>query len=242
MRCALVTGAGRGMGLAIARRLAEHGFRVCLSDIDEGLVGRSTEELRRAGLPVDGLVADVTSSDQVEHLMAEAQVRLGAVDVLVNNAGVLHISRLVETSEEAWRRVLDVNLTGTFLCTRAALPQMIERGWGRVISMASITPLRGEARTTAYAASKGGIIGFTRALSREVAHRGVTANAVAPGYILTDQTREVFSSETGDAVRSQITMRRFGEPSDVAGLVAFVASDEAAYLTGQTLVIDGGVV
>jgi NAD(P)-dependent dehydrogenase (short-subunit alcohol dehydrogenase family) len=242
MRSALVTGAGRGIGLAIARRLAEHGFRVCLSDINEGLVGTSTEELQRAGLPVDGLVADVTSSDQVKNLVAEAQVRLGTVDVLVNNAGVLHISRLVETSEEAWRRVLDVNLTGTFLCTRAALPQMIERGWGRVISMASITPLRGEARTTAYAASKGGIIGFTRALSREVAHRGVTANAVAPGYILTDQTREVFSSETGDALRSQIAMRRFGEPSDVAGLVAFVASDEAAYLTGQTLVIDGGVV
>ena len=167
---------------------------------------------------------------------------LGPIDTLVNNAGVLHVGRLIDMTETDWARVIDVNLTGTFRCTQAVLAGMIKRRWGRVISLASITPLRGEALTAAYAASKGGIVGFTKSLSREVAHLGVTVNAIAPGYILTDQTKAVFTGDVGDAVKAQITMRRFGDATDVASMARFLSSDDAAYVTGQVLVVDGGVV
>jgi NAD(P)-dependent dehydrogenase (short-subunit alcohol dehydrogenase family) len=237
-RRALVTGGARGIGAAIAAALAVNGARVAICDIDEGV------EAAAGGLGegVVGARCDVSSTEDVESCLGWATDELGGLDVLVNNAGVLGAWKLTETSDEQWERVLDVNLTGVFRVTRAALPHLLESGSGRVISLASITPIRGEARTTAYAASKGGVIGFTKALSREVAHRGVTVNGIAPGYMLTDQTAEVFEGEHRDAILGQITMGEFGAPRDVAGAAVFLASEDARYMTGQVVVVDGGVV
>jgi NAD(P)-dependent dehydrogenase (short-subunit alcohol dehydrogenase family) len=237
-RRALVTGAARGIGAAIAGALADAGARVAICDIDE-------EGARATAAALDGAVAapcDVGSTEQVDRVVGWAAEQLGGLDVLVNNAGILGTWKLTETDDEQWMRVIDVNLNGVFRTTRAALPLLLQSGRGRVISLASITPIRGEARTTAYAASKGGVIGFTKALSREVAHRGVTVNGLAPGYILTDQTAVTFEGEHRESILAQVTMREFGSPQDIAGAAVYLASDAARYVTGQILVVDGGVV
>jgi NAD(P)-dependent dehydrogenase (short-subunit alcohol dehydrogenase family) len=237
-RRALVTGAARGIGAAIARALADAGARVAICDIDE-------EGTRATAAALDGALAapcDVSSTEQVDRVVGWAAEQLGGLDILVNNAGILGTWKLAETGDEQWLRVIDVNLNGVFRTTRAALPLLLESGRGRVISLASITPIRGEARTTAYAASKGGVIGFTKALSREVARRGVTVNGLAPGYILTDQTAATFEGEHRESILAQVTMREFGSPQDIAGAAVYLASDAARYVTGQILVVDGGVV
>ncbi|HET7506871.1 MAG TPA: SDR family NAD(P)-dependent oxidoreductase [Solirubrobacterales bacterium] len=237
-RRVLVTGAARGIGTAVAAAMAAAGAGVAICDRDD-----SVEEVAAAieGGAV-GRRCDVGSTPEVDACVEWAAAELGGLDVVVNNAGILGAWKLGETSDEQWQRVLDVNLTGVFRVTRAAMPRLLESGRGRVISMASITPIRGEARTTAYAASKGGVIGMTKALSREVAHRGVTVNAIAPGYMLTDQTADVFEGEHREAILSQVTMREFGRPDDVAGAAVYLASDAARYVTGQVMVVDGGVV
>lgn len=231
-RTALVTGGARGIGAAIADGLQRAGAAVAVVDRDSA--GAAPAHLVLQG--------DVTDRDQVAAAVAQATAALGPVDVLVNNAGVLHQGSLVSTSEEDWLRTIDVNLSGTFRVIREVLPGMLDRRYGRIINLASITPLRGEATTTAYAASKGGVIGLTRALAREVAHRGVTVNAVAPGFVRTEQTREAFDGPTGDYVRSLVPMGRLAEPDDIAGTAVHLAAPASSYVTGQVLVVDGGVV
>lgn len=231
-RTALVTGGARGIGAAIADGLQRAGAAVAVVDRDSA--GAAPAHLVLQG--------DVTDRDQVAAAVAQATAELGPVDVLVNNAGVLHQGSLVSTSEEDWLRTIDVNLSGTFRVIREVLPGMLDRRYGRIINLASITPLRGEATTTAYAASKGGVIGLTRALAREVAHRGVTVNAVAPGFVRTEQTREAFDGPIGDYVRSLVPMGRLAEPDDIAGTAVHLAAPASSYVTGQVLVVDGGVV
>jgi len=239
MRSALVTGGARGIGLSVAESLRSAGMRVAICDLEPSLSGFEADaDGRRA---IRAIACDVTDSAQVEAMAAELE-GFGGVDVLVNNAGVLVTEKLVDTTDEDLDRILAVNVGGAFRVTRSLLPGMIERGCGRVIQIASITPIKGEARTTAYAATKGALIGMTKSLSREVAGRGVTVNAVAPGYMLTDMNAAVFTGELGEAIRSQITKREFGTPDDVAAAVGFLASEAADYVTGHVLVVDGGVV
>ena len=230
-RVVVVTGGGRGIGAEIAASLARAGASVAVCDV----------EAPKAPAYGAGYVCDVRDQREVDAAHAAVERDLGPVDVLVNNAGVLRVAKLGETTDEAWDAVIGVNLTGTFRWTRAVIDGMISRGFGRVISLASITALRGEPRTAAYAASKGGIVGFTRSLAREVAHRGVTVNAIAPGYVDTEQTRATFQGDVGAAVAAQVPMRRLGVPSDIAGAAVFLAGDGASYLTGQVITIDGGV-
>jgi NAD(P)-dependent dehydrogenase (short-subunit alcohol dehydrogenase family) len=228
---ALVTGGARGIGAAIAAELQRVGATVAVVD-------REPAAAQSCAL---SLGADVTDVSAVGEAVANVTAELGRVDVLVNNAGILHQAALVSTTEEDWLRTIDVNLSGTFRVTREVLPGMLERGWGRIVNLASITPLRGEPTTSAYAASKGGVIGLTRALAREVAHRGVTVNAVAPGFVRTEQTREAFEGPTGDYVRGLVPMGRLAEPEDIVGTVVHLASPASTYVTGQVLVVDGGV-
>lgn len=230
-RVAIVTGGSRGMGAAVATRLVREGARVTVFD----LASPPTSSTAFHAL-------DVSDSKAVEQAVEAIAAEHGRLDVLVNCAGVLHAAKLVDTDDDALRRVIAVNLLGSIYAARSCVRRMLAGGHGRIINFASIAPIRGEGLATAYAASKGGVIGFTRALAREVAHRGVTVNAVAPGYIITEMTRPVFEGPLGAGVLRQIPMRRFGEPDDIAGQVAFLASDEARYLTGQVVVIDGGVV
>jgi NAD(P)-dependent dehydrogenase (short-subunit alcohol dehydrogenase family) len=237
-RRVIVTGAARGIGAAVATAMAQAGAAVALCDIDE-------QGAHSAAESIPGALAarcDVSSTESVNEFVDWAASGLGGIDVLVNNAGVLGTWRLTDTEDEQWARVIDVNLTGVFRMTRATMPLLMKSDGGRVISLASITPIRGEARTTAYAASKGGVIGFTKSLSREVAHRGVTVNAIAPGYMLTDQTADTFEGEHRESILAQVTMREFGTPSDVAGAAVYLASEAARYVTGHILVVDGGVV
>ena len=235
-RVAVVTGGARGIGRAIAEALLATGHRVAVIDVDLGDVA-----VGGPGESIWGYECDVSDHGAVSGVMGAVRGELGEPSVLVNNAGILCQGFLQDVSEAEWTRTIAVNLTGAFHCTRELLPAMIEHRFGRIISIASITAVRGEARTAAYAASKGGLIGMTKALARETAGRGVTVNAIAPGFILTDQTRDTFSGPAGEGIWRQIPTRRFGDPGDVAAVAGFLASDEAGYMTGQVLVTDGGV-
>lgn len=228
---ALVTGAARGIGAEVADALARAGHQVVGCDLGE-VTSRDGVTMR---------TCDVSDPHAVEEMVSGIEDQHGHIEVLVNNAGILRNKALRHLEHEEIEAVIRVNLLGTIWCTQAAGTRMSARGYGRVISMASITATKGEAYTSAYAASKGGVIGFTRALAREYAHRGITVNAIAPGYIATDQTRDVFVGAVGEAVMAQIPARRFGTPEDIASMTVFLASADSSYITGQVMTVDGGV-
>ncbi len=229
---ALITGAARGIGRAIAAQLKGAGAEVLCCD----LPGTSENEEVAREVGGQALYADVTKADDVEKLIAEA----GDIDILINNAGITRDGLLARMSEEDWRAVIDVNLTSVYLMCHAAIRGMMKRRSGAIVNLSSVVGLHGNFGQTNYAASKAGIVGFTKSLAREAGTRGVRVNAVAPGYIETRLT-DVLPDEVKTKMLEATSLGRFGQPEDIARAVHFLCSDEAAYITGEVLVVDGGM-
>lgn len=249
-RSAVVTGGGRGAGAAIARALADAGAAVLVAARSEAQVQQVARELTARGARASAAVCDVAEAASVEALVHAASRALGRVDILVNNAGIAFASAVHTTTVADWDRVFAVNVRGTFLCTRAFLPGMVERGWGRVVNIASTAALRGDRYIAAYAASKHAVMGLTRAAAAEVATSGVTVNAVCPGYLDTDMTRESVArivERTGRsepealaALLATNPQRRLITPGEVAATVRFLCADEAGAINGEAIIMDGG--
>jgi len=240
-RVAIVTGSGQGIGQAIALKLAEVGATVVLNDIGEtSPVEKVAGEIRKMGRESTAILADVSLPSDVTRLVQATVDTYGKVDILVNNAGITRDQLMLRMSDEDWDAVLTVNLKSVFLCTRAVLRHMVRQRWGRVISIASIVGLIGNPGQANYASAKAGIIGFTRTIAKEVASRGITANAVAPGFIDTPMTQQL-PEERRQEMASRILLGYLGTPRDVAEAVVFLASEEARYITGQVLTVDGGI-
>ncbi|MFC1987399.1 3-oxoacyl-[acyl-carrier-protein] reductase [Chloroflexota bacterium] len=240
-RVAIVTGGGRGIGKAIALKLAEVGATIIINDIGDASSANSVvEEIKTMNRESLAVLADVSLSSDVTRLVETTISSYGRVDILVNNAGITRDHLLLRMSEEEWDAVLNVNLKSVFLCTQAVLRHMIKQNWGRIISLSSIVGIEGNAGQANYAAAKAGIIGFTRTIAREVASRGITVNAIAPGFIDTQMTQQLRDTQK-QAFMSRIPLGYFGTPRDVAEVVAFLASEEARYITGQVLNVNGGI-
>lgn len=240
-KVAFVTGAGRGMGRAIAERLAGEGARVAVTDVDRDAAATTAAGIGEAAL---GLRVDVTDPASVHAGVLEATSALGPLDVLVNNAGWDKIAPFLDTDEELWDRIIDINLKGMLHCAKAALPGMVQRQAGRVINISSDAGRVGSTGEAVYSAAKAGIIGFTKTLAREMARHGITVNVVCPGPTATPLLDELVGQGNErliESLRRGIPMQRLGRPEDVAGAVAFLASEDAGYITGQTLSVSGGL-
>lgn len=240
-KTAIVTGASRGIGAAIAQRLCEAGANVVLCSRSADAVGEVANTLQGKGHSVHAMAADISQKTDVETLIEEATAQFSQIDILVNNAGITRDTLLMRLKDEDWNAVLQTNLTGTMYCTRAVLRPMIRQKSGRIINISSVVGLAGNAGQANYAAAKAGIIGFTKATAKEVGARGITVNAIAPGFITTDMTAQI-SEQNQKQLLGLIPLRGFGHPEDVADAVCFLASDAARYITGQTLQVDGGMV
>lgn len=241
-RVAVVTGGGRGIGRAIAVRLGQEGAKVAIlyrSNDEEA--EKAAGLVREAGGECEIFKGDVASSEDVEALFKGVAEAFGSVEILVNNAGVTRDNIALRMKEDEFDSVIQTNLKGTYLCTKAVLRGMVRARWGRIVNVSSVVGLVGNAGQANYAASKAGIIGLTKSIAREVAPRGITVNAVAPGYVETELTGGL-PDEVKDQIRSQIPTGRIGEPEEIAEVVAFVAGEGASYVTGQTITVDGGMV
>jgi 3-oxoacyl-[acyl-carrier protein] reductase len=240
-RVAVVTGGARGIGAAICRRLAENGATVVVNwSRSEADASRLVEEIRAAGGRAEAVRADVAREDEVRAMFAGVLERHQRLDVLVNNAGIVKDTLLVSMKAQDWRRVQEVDVDGVYHATKAALETMLRTHSGRIVNVASVSAIRGGRGQTNYAAAKGAVLAFTRAVAVEVADRGIQVNAVLPGFIDTDMTAQV-KRRAGDVVLSRIPAGRFGTADDVTGLVLFLCSDDARYVTGQGFAVDGGM-
>ena len=239
-RVAIVTGASRGIGRAIALALAAEGANVVVNYASSSTAAQEVvAAITDAGGTAVALQADVSKIEQVDGLLKDTMEKFGRVDVLVNNAGITRDTLLLRMKPEDWQAVIDLNLTGVFLCTRAVSKVMLKQKSGRIINIASVAGQMGNPGQANYSAAKAGVIGFTKTVAKELASRGITVNAVAPGFIATDMTSELKSEE----ILKYIPLGRYGEPEEVAGMVRFLAADAAAaYITGQVFNVDGGMV
>jgi 2-hydroxycyclohexanecarboxyl-CoA dehydrogenase len=243
-RVAFVSGGGRGIGRAIALRLAEHGDAVAVGDLRAGDAGETVTAIEERGGRGLAVALDVTDSGSVAGAVEETLERLGPVEILVNNAGWDEMRPFLESEEPFWDRVIDVNYKGCLRMTRATLPGMVERGWGRIVNIGSDAGRVGSSFESVYSGAKGAIIAFTKTIAREVARTGVTANTVCPGPTDTPMLAEVARGQGEkiiDAMTRAVPMKRLGTPEDVAHAVAFFASDESSFITGQTLSVSGGL-
>ena len=240
-RVAIITGGGRGIGRAIAVRLAQEGANVAISyRSNDEAAEEAAQKVRGAGAECELFKGDVASPDDVQALFKGVSDAFGGVDILVNNAGITRDNLMMRMKEEEFDEVLRTNLKGTYLCTRAALRPMVRARWGRILNVSSVVGLVGNAGQANYAASKAGIIGFTKSVAREVAQRGITVNVVAPGYVETELTGGL-PDQVKDQILAQVPAGRFGEPEEIAEVVAFLAGEGAGYVTGQTIAVDGGM-
>ena len=239
-KVALVTGSTRGLGKAIAERLASEGATVVVTGRDEAQARDVAQQLVAAGGTAIGLSLEVADASSVTRVLQAIEEQVGSVDILVNNAGITRDTLLLRMDDDAWNEVLQVNVTGAYRLAKGVLRGMMKKRWGRIINVSSVVGLIGNPGQTNYGASKAALIGFTKSLAREVATRGITVNAVAPGFIQSDMT-DVLSDDQKENLAEKIPLGRIGRPDEVASCVAFLAGDDAAYITGHTLVVDGGL-
>jgi 3-oxoacyl-[acyl-carrier protein] reductase len=238
---AIVTGASRGIGRAIALKFAELGANVVLnyrSDVNS--VNEVIKEIESKGVKAVAIQGDVSSFEDAKKIINESIEKLGSVDILVNNAGITKDSLIMRMKEEEFDKVIEVNLKGVFNCVKHAVPVMMKQRSGRIINISSVVGLSGNAGQANYAAAKAGIIGLTKSIAKEIASRGVTVNAIAPGFIQTDMT-DVLSDKVKETITDNIPLKRLGSPEDIADTAAFLASDMASYITGQVISVDGGM-
>jgi 3-oxoacyl-[acyl-carrier protein] reductase len=243
-KVSLVTGASRGIGKAIALKLANLGSKLAVNYVaieasNEVDADDLVKNIIHLGGEAMAIEADMRDSEAVKAMVEQVADKWGKVDILVNNAGINRDTLLLRMSDDAWDDVINTNLRGAYLCTKFALKSMMRQEWGRIISISSVTGIVGNIGQSNYAASKGGIIAFTKSVAREAGSRNITVNAVAPGFIVTGMTDKL-PSERKEAILAMVPLKRFGQPEDVAELVAFLASERAAYITGQVITIDGG--
>ena len=241
-RVVLITGASRGLGRAIALELATDGAKIALNYLsNDSEANKVSREIQNKGGEVILIKANVADTTAVRDMTRQVIKQWGKIDILVNNAGITRDYLLPRMADELWDEVINTNLRGSYLCTKYAIRSMMEHSWGRIINIASLAGLVGNAGQTNYSASKGGLIAFTKSVAREVGPRNITANVIAPGFIATDMTDKL-PLEMKDNILLRIPLKRFGTPEDIAGLAAFLASDEASYITAQVICVDGGII
>jgi 3-oxoacyl-[acyl-carrier protein] reductase len=241
-RVAIVTGGAQSIGRAIVERLARGGVDIVIADVQLEKAEATAKEVAAAtGRRVSALPIDVSSTAGAAEMVTQAVAAMGRLDILVNNAGITRDNLILRMDESDWDKVLDINLKGAWNCAKAALRPMMKARYGRIINMASVSGLAGQAGQTNYSASKAGLVGFTKALAREVASRGITVNAVAPGFIPTALTKDL-PAELKEASLKMIPAGRWGTPEEIAYAVEFLAADDAGYITGHVLSVDGGMV
>ncbi len=239
---AMVTGGRRGIGFTIAQVLGENGARVAINDVaSQEEIEKAVEELKEQGIEARGYIADVTKKEEIKTVVQDIINTWGQIDILVNNAGITRDALLVRMKDEDWKAVLEVGVQGVYYCTKEVLRYMMKKRYGRIINISSVVGVMGNAGQTNYSTAKAAILGFTKSLAREVASLGITVNAVAPGFINTEMTKKL-PEEVREVWLQQVPLRRWGEPEEVAQVVAFLASRAAEYITGQTIHVNGGLV